>query len=326
MRFGGCILGEDRWHPTIGDMTTGLDDVWPGALWVPIPEDETQPPIWPTQIINHTAVDGARTTGLAPWWNSAGNNLESTGYVAQDGTFQQYVRCTVKADANNRANRRWDGRWVGAISIETWDGRGSGLPESPWNDRQLDTLIAFHDWACRTYGIPREICPTWDAPGIGWHNLHREWSPGPTGCPGAMRAAQVRDVIVPELKALATRNAASTTPGGSSLMAPRALITVNDVGVEFVATTPAYGSLACRWQQGADGSPAAGGAYGQWVFLGGAGPVPIAIDSVIARAAIHPPTGLECAEVEIWHSSNLNAVYRSWQTEPGGLWAPWQAA
>ena len=50
---------------------------------------------------------------------------------------------------------------------------------------------------CATHAIPASVCPAWDRPGVGWHNLFPQWSPGATGCPGPTRTEQLRDVVLP---------------------------------------------------------------------------------------------------------------------------------
>jgi hypothetical protein len=168
--------------------------VYPHGLWLPLPENDTQPAITPRLLIFHTAVDGANTVTLRAYWNSPGVNLESHGYIRKDGTFEQYMDTGRRADANNQANGF-------AISVETWDGRAPDQPAVPWTDAQVAAIVAFCDWACTVHGIPRRVADRWDGSGIGWHNQFPQWSPGPTACPGQPRADQLRDVVIPALNA-----------------------------------------------------------------------------------------------------------------------------
>jgi hypothetical protein len=169
--------------------------IYPGARVRLLPENAEQPRITPTQAIAHTAVDGAYTTSLYDWFNG-GTNLESHFYVAKDGTVEQYIDTEVRADANNKANVR-------AVSIETHDGWAStgnkGAVTTPWTPAQVAAIRLLLDWLCDTHPIPRRAAPAWDLPGIGWHNQYPQWSPSPTGCPGPVRAAQLRDEIIPAL-------------------------------------------------------------------------------------------------------------------------------
>lgn len=156
--------------------------------------NDDQPAIVPTQIIEHTAVDGAGTTSLYNYW--LGVNLESHCYIGRLGNLEQYMRLDRRADANYKANRRPDN--TGAISFETWDGRASGYDAAPLNDAQLLTAIAAYTWLCKEWNIPPRLCPSWDAPGIGYHKQFPEWSyPGPTGCPGDPKKDQLINVIIP---------------------------------------------------------------------------------------------------------------------------------
>lgn len=165
--------------------------IYPKARVRLLPENATQPAIKPTQVILHTAIDGANTTSLYDWFNGS-TNLESHFYVGKDGTVEQYMDTEVRADANNKANGR-------AVSIETWDGRAPDKPANPWTPAQVVALVELVGWLCSTHSIPRVIAPAWDKPGIGWHNLYPEWSPGATGCPGPVRAEQVVTEILPAL-------------------------------------------------------------------------------------------------------------------------------
>jgi hypothetical protein len=165
----------------------------PGAVLKLLPANASQPRIRPRLIIKHTAVDGQTTTSLYDWWrNPSSRGLESHFYVAKDGTVEQYVDTEVRADANAQANGF-------AISIETWDGRAPDKPANPWTPAQLAALIRLDDWLCSTHGIPRQIAPSWDGAGIGWHSQFRQWSTSGTACPGQPRVDQIVHEIVPAL-------------------------------------------------------------------------------------------------------------------------------
>lgn len=162
----------------------------PFAVWRPLIENQTQGDITPTQVILHSAVDAPGPTSLFGYFNRADITVESHFYVRNDGTIEQYLDTTVRADANRYANPR-------AISIETED---DGDPnQRPWNAAQVASIIRLVEWLCDTHGIPKVQCPAWDKPGIGWHSMWgapSNWTParGKT-CPGTARIPQAREII-----------------------------------------------------------------------------------------------------------------------------------
>jgi hypothetical protein len=173
------------------------DDWYPGATVRRITEDGTQARIRPTQIILHSA--GGPHSLFNMWQN--GSNLESHAWAGYDGTFEQYMRCTVEADANYTANRRPDG--TGAISVES----ESTIPATePWTPQQVEAITGFCVWACRTYSIPPHACPSPDAPGIGYHVMFGApgpWTPHAKSCPGGARIAQVPQIVAEVARRLA---------------------------------------------------------------------------------------------------------------------------
>lgn len=156
---------------------------YPGAVWRPIPEAQSEPRIVPTQLIFHTAVSTAES--LFAYWSRSDVGLESHFYVGQR-TVEQYQDTERQADANHTANVR-------AISVETWDNlRPETTPWTPW---QMDQLVDLAVWACKTHLIPARFCPDHDQPGIGWHSMWgapSPWTPvrGKT-CPGRARIDQM---------------------------------------------------------------------------------------------------------------------------------------
>lgn len=172
----------------------------PFAVHKLLPENKTQAPIDPDQVIYHTAVDALGATSLFSFF--AGSiTLESHFFIKMNGVIEQYMDTRVRADANRYANSR-------AISIETED---EGDPARiPWSSEQVKALVRLTDWLCDTHPkILRRKCPAWDQAGIGYHSMWgapSPWTPsaGKT-CPGAARIPQVPSIIA----AVASAN---TTP------------------------------------------------------------------------------------------------------------------
>ena len=159
-----------------------------------LPENETQSAIVPTQIILHTAVDAPGPTRLDRYFARQDVGLESHFWVPLDGTVVQMMDTNVRADANRLANVR-------AISIETED---EGDPEGvPWTDAQIAAIVSIIKWANKEHGIPMELAPAWNAPGLGWHAMWgapSPWTPsrGKT-CPGSTRITQFTEIVLPLL-------------------------------------------------------------------------------------------------------------------------------
>jgi hypothetical protein len=172
----------------------------PGATWRPLPENETQSKIRPTQIILHTAVDAPGPTRLERYFARVDVTVESHFWVPLHRDIVQMMDTEVRADANYRANRRADG--TGAISIETEDeGDPIGVP---WTKHQIDAIVAILLWAHIVHGIPMVKCAGPASPGIGYHAMWgapSAWTParGKT-CPGPTRIAQFRDTILPRVQ------------------------------------------------------------------------------------------------------------------------------
>ena len=179
--------------------------VYPGAKWEPLPENETQGRITPTQIIYHTAVDHPGATNLRGYFARTDVKLESHFWVPNDGKTVQMMDTERRADANKNGNSR-------AISIETED---DGDPEgNPWNAAQIKALIELTKWLGVTHDIPMEVMHRWTEPGLGWHsmwgfkdgvNLTGGYTTNPwTGvrgktCPGKTRIKQILNEILPAL-------------------------------------------------------------------------------------------------------------------------------
>lgn len=181
--------------------------IYPGAVWSPLPENATQGSITPTQFIIHTAVDHPGPSNIPGYFARTDVSVESHFWIPLDGKTVQMMDTNVRADANLKGNSR-------AISVETED---EGDPEAnPWTPAQLEALIDLMLWVEETHGVPMEIMPEWDAPGIGWHSMWgfgdgryhtggyrtNPWtnSTGKT-CPGRTRIEQIFSDVLPAVQA-----------------------------------------------------------------------------------------------------------------------------
>lgn len=172
---------------------------YPGATRMELqPESDSQPAIRPTQFIVHSIIAPWTAKRTYEYWRDS-TSLESHFGVDYEGTVGQYIGTETRADANAGANRRADG--TGAVSAET----ASNLQGSdPWNDKQIEDLIAIGVWLHRTHGIALRICRTHDDPGFGYHSMFAQWSTSGTACPGSARIKQFREVVFPGIVARAT--------------------------------------------------------------------------------------------------------------------------
>jgi N-acetylmuramoyl-L-alanine amidase-like protein len=203
------------------------------------PESDAQAAITPTQFIAHSIAAPWTIERIYEYWRDS-TNLESHFGVGYDGRIGQYIGTQTRADANYQANVR-------AISAET----ASNLEHTdPWNNAQLDSLVAVMDWAARTHGIPRRKCRSWTDPGFGYHRMFPEWSLGGTECPGNARAAQFDSVILPRLIAAGQSPIpVPPTAGGSEVTSIQTKNTSNSIdtallpgvwiGLAFGGTDPA---------------------------------------------------------------------------------------
>lgn len=153
-----------------------------------LPESRAQARIRPTQLIFHSIVGSA--AGALNFFRGS-SALESTFIVAKSGRIWQLLDTERRADANYLANDR-------AGSVETED---NGDPDAdPWTPEQLASLHWIAMQYHRVHGVPLRQCPAWNAPGIGYHRLFREWTvvPGKT-CPGDVRVRQFHQVLLPAI-------------------------------------------------------------------------------------------------------------------------------
>jgi hypothetical protein len=172
---------------------------YPGAQKLELqPESDSQPAIRPTQFIVHSIVAPWTARRTYEYWRDS-TNLESHFGIDYEGTVGQYIGTETRADANAGANRRPDG--TGAVSAETASNTSAS---DPWNDKQLEDLIAIGVWLHQEHGIPLRICRTHSDPGFGYHSMFSQWSTSGTACPGKARIRQFREVVFPGIVARAT--------------------------------------------------------------------------------------------------------------------------
>jgi hypothetical protein len=177
------------------------------AVLRPRPVDLTYDPFQDTtQCVWHTAVSGAHDPG--PPFPAAGTpnyGVDWTGYLDEDGELYQYRGIDVNCDATDDANVR-------AIAFESWDG---GDPEAnAWTPAQIAKMKVAMTQLHDMLGIPYIQCPTWDAPGFGYHRLFPEWDKPfhYHSCPGDTRAQQWTDEIIPWLAQMAQPQPPKPTP------------------------------------------------------------------------------------------------------------------
>lgn len=173
-----------------------MSDGWcPFAAKRRITEDGTQPGITPRCVIVHS--QGGRGS-LYGFWQK-GSSLESHFWIGSDGTIEQYLRVTVRADANGEANRWREGStYFGGVSIET---ESSVSATERWTPAQAASLARLLIWLCNEYRIPKRQMRHKTDGGIGWHVMFG--APGPWTqargkvCPGKARIPQLVDEIIP---------------------------------------------------------------------------------------------------------------------------------
>ncbi|MFE5332961.1 glycoside hydrolase domain-containing protein [Embleya sp. NPDC056575] len=198
---------DDAMRPDYGAWFEGGSPV----TWCPFaermelqPESDSQVAIRPTQFILHSIAAPWTPKRIYEYWRDS-TNLESHFGLGFDGSLAQFIGTQTRADASAQANSR-------AISLES----ASNLQHTdPWTDAQVAMIIRLGVWLCQTHGIPARRPPTWDAPGIGYHRLFREWSTDGTACPGDARVRQFDEVILPGIqRALAGAPVPSNSSGG----------------------------------------------------------------------------------------------------------------
>lgn len=137
---------------------------YPGATWRPIASKGRKALTEFNRVTLHVAVSEA--SSLFGYFNKT-SSPDSHFYVRRDGSAEQYV------DTSQRANADYEGNDA-SISIETQGGVNNPQGE-PWTDAQRETLAQIYAWAVRTHGIPvaQASSAKKDATsrGLAWHRL-----------------------------------------------------------------------------------------------------------------------------------------------------------
>lgn len=112
-----------------------------------------------------------------------------------DGELFQWQKIGYEADAQFAGN-------LIADSVETADG---GNANNPWTSLQLTTLIRLTvDW-CQFTKNPCRLVAHPTGTGLGYHMQFEEWNLDHHGCPGQIRIAQLRQIVIPKARALLQR-------------------------------------------------------------------------------------------------------------------------
>lgn len=161
---------------------------YPAAIRRELPQNKTQPVIRAVGVVLHTAVSNG--TSLFTFFNGRSSGVESHFYVREDGTVEQYMDTTRRADCQRDGNY-FDGK--GFLSVETWDG---GHPETtPWNAKQVAAITDLIEWICRTHNVPAIKATGAQGTGIGYHaqftsDSYPRWNKDHS-CPTTTRIPQV---------------------------------------------------------------------------------------------------------------------------------------
>jgi len=156
-----------------------MEAIFPGAIWRP------------TRWTGHTGAIGAQPRGWilhvaemngSPWHVFDGSvsprRKVSTGWVAKDGTVEQYLTLLEKPWAQADGNPEW------------WAWETEGYVGEPLTSDQIDALAALHNWM----GAPDIVAETPAGRGVGTHFMGgAAW--GGHSCPGPIRAAQRAPII-----------------------------------------------------------------------------------------------------------------------------------
>jgi hypothetical protein len=180
--------------------------LYPRAIYRPVQGLSMDPGIAPVGVILH--VTASEATSQYGWFNGPSGGIESHLHIPKtaDAPIEQYRDTEREADANYRGNRWWcgaHGRFEGFLSVET-----QGLADGIWTDYQLDEIERFIRWAAALHGFPMTLAQTYRSPGLGYHVMFGAdpaldcWSNARGKvCPGPLRIAQFRSVLLPRLAA-----------------------------------------------------------------------------------------------------------------------------
>lgn len=147
------------------------------------------------KVVLHTA-DGYYQGSLDTWRDEHEWGIFSHFFVLSSGRLVQMVDTDFKAIANCTAN-------YAGISVESED---FARPQTtPWNDKQLESLVRLMKWANEVHGVPLKTCSTPLDGGYGFHTMWgntptlNEWLGATKICPGVPRITQFYQEIMPAL-------------------------------------------------------------------------------------------------------------------------------
>lgn len=157
----------------------------PGAVWRPVTyaaDSGTFTAPNPLGWVLHVVVGNG-----SPWGTfenaPSGSRRFSTGWVAKDGTGEQYTELTSKPWAQAAGNTQY------------WAFETEGFPSEPLTAAQIDTLARWHNHL----GAPDHIADTPGQPGIGVHYMGGQLWGGhtcPDPSPGAGPRSHQRQAIL----------------------------------------------------------------------------------------------------------------------------------
>lgn len=196
-----------------------MQTVMPGVAFQPLfPVDQMNPlpdgPV-PTVLIFHT-MDGYLDGSMSEWQSGGVNGISPHFNVAGswDGSAHPDGWINQIRPIDRQAAAQWSGNNY-ATSIETSDGAtedkvGGWAPA--WTDAQLASLIRIAVWWCRTTGNPPVLVTEPTGRGFGYHRQFTTWNQSNHACPGAVREAQLTDVIIPAVQAALNPPTPTTDP------------------------------------------------------------------------------------------------------------------
>lgn len=185
----------------------------PGAVWRPVTyaaDSGTFTAPNPLGWVLHVVVGNG-----SPWGTfenaPSGSRRFSTGWVAKDGTGEQYTELTSKPWAQAAGNTQY------------WAFETEGFPSEPLTAAQIDTLARWHNHL----GAPDHIADTPGQPGIGVHYMGGQLWGGhtcPDPAPGAGPRSHQRQAILDRAAQLRTPTAPTAQKGAPDMI----LCTYND--------------------------------------------------------------------------------------------------
>lgn len=158
---------------------------------------QTEPSIHPIVLIWHIIVGGAM----------AGYNVfKAQGYTGDESTF---ILCGPREGAEDGhlwqlqdTRRQADAQFAGnayANSVET-----SGMPNEPFSSKMIATSVRLGVQFCQDTGrkpyLVNKTGPLGDG-AFGYHELRHDWNTDYHSCPGAIREGQLRQIIIPKIRA-----------------------------------------------------------------------------------------------------------------------------